>query len=226
MILEILNWARGRAKTNWPMRRLNFKFSWGSILPLYSLSVTIFLQLDPIRLTSGERHREQISGEQKSCSLKCSAQLFQFVRLSFSWCSYLSGKKWFPCCRPQFGNVFFMIIYMYLWLRWVFYYWCVMNESPLIGRTMSHCGEKGKISLFLWVSLNGDVSSNVEMRIFLIFLFSVKGENQLCARRGKQKEIKKLEKNSKNELDIIRVGASKVNFSIWKFRFFEKCTLE
>ena len=100
-----------------------------------------------------------------------------------------------------------------------------MNESPLIGRTMSHCGEKGKISLFLWVSLNGDVSSNVEMRIFLFFLFSVKGENQLCARRGKQKEIKKLEKNSKNELDIIRVGASKVNFSIWKFRFFEKCTL-
>ena len=107
-----------------------------------------------------------------------------------------------------------------------FYYGCVMNESPLIGRTMSHSGEKGKISLFLWVSLNGDVSSNVEMRIFLFFLFSVKGENQLCARRGKQKEIKKLEKNSKNELDIIRVGASKVNFSIWKFRFFEKCTFE
>ena len=31
------------------MRRSNFKFSWGSILPLYSLSVTLFLQLDPIR---------------------------------------------------------------------------------------------------------------------------------------------------------------------------------
>ena len=86
---------------------------------------------------------------------------------------------------------------------------------------------KGKnFPLSVGVFLNGDVSSNVEMRIFLFFLFSVKGENQLCARRGKQKEIKKLEKNSKNELDIIRVGASKVNFSIWKLRFFEKCTFE
>ena len=90
---------------------------------------------------------------------------------------------------------------------------------------MSHSGEKGKISLFLWVSLNGDVSSNVEMRIFLFFLFSVKGENQLCARRGKQKEIKKLEKNSKNELDIIRVGASKVNFSLEISFFFLKNAL-
>ena len=102
-----------------------------------------------------------------------------------------------------------------------------MNESLLIGRMMSHSGEKGKISLFLWVSLNGDVSSNVEMRIFLFFLFSdLKGENQLCARRGKQKEIKKLEKNPKNELDIIRVGASKVNFYILEILFFEKCTFE
>ena len=102
-----------------------------------------------------------------------------------------------------------------------------MNESLLIGRLMSHSGEKGKISLFLWVSLNGDVSSNVEMRIFLFFLFSdLKGENQLCARRGKQKEIKKLEKNPKNELDIIRVGASKVNFYNFEILFFEKCTFE
>ena len=72
---------------------------------------------------------------------------------------------------------------------------------------------KGKnFPLSVGVFLNGDVSSNVEMRIFLFFLlFSVKGENQLCARRNK-KEIKKLEKNSNNELDIIRVGASKVIF--------------
>ena len=100
-----------------------------------------------------------------------------------------------------------------------------MNESLLIGRTMSHSGEKGKISLFLWVSLNGDVSSNVEMRIFLFFLFSVKGENQLCARRGKQKEIKKLEKNPKNELDIIRVGASKVNFYNLEILFLKNALL-
>ena len=105
-----------------------------------------------------------------------------------------------------------------------FYYGCVMNESLLIGRTMRHSGEKGKISLFLWVSLNGDVSSNVEMRIFLFLLFSVNGENQLCGRLEKEKEIKKLGKNSKNELDIIRVGASKVNFSFGFF--FEKCTFE
>ena len=50
-----------------------------------------------------------------------------------------------------------------------------MNESLLIGRTMSHSGEKGKISLFLWVSLNGDVSSNVEMRIFYFFYSQSKG---------------------------------------------------
>lgn len=100
-----------------------------------------------------------------------------------------------------------------------------MNESLLIGRTMSHSGEKGKISFFLWVSLNGDVSSNVEMRIFLFFLFSVKGENQLCARRGKQKEIKKLEKNPKNELDIIRVGASKVNFYNLEILFLKNALL-
>ena len=99
-----------------------------------------------------------------------------------------------------------------------------MNESLLIGRTMRHSGEKGKISLFLWVSLNGDVSSNVEMRIFLFLLFSVNGENQLCGRLEKEKEIKKLGKNSKNELDIIRVGASKVKTINFFMKFFKRCT--
>merc|ERR1712035_20837 len=54
----------------------------------------------------------------------------------------------------------------------------------------------------------------VEMRIFLFLLFSVNGENQLCGRLEKEKEIKKLGKNSKNELDIIRVGASKGGMSV------------
>ena len=95
----------------------------------------------------------------------------------------------------------------------------------MIGPDDESLRGKGKnFPLSVGVFLNGDVSSNVEMRIFLFFLFSVKGENQLCARRNK-KEIKKLEKNSNNEPDIIRVGASKVNFLL-KFLIFKKCTLE
>ena len=137
---------------------------------------------------------------------------------------YRGKKGRFYVAIRSLGNVFlYLSVYDY---GGFFYYGCVMNESLLIGRTMSHSGEKGKISLFLWVSLNGDVSSNVEMRIFLFLLFSVNGENQLCGRLEKEKEIKKLGKNSKNELDIIRVGASKVNFYNFEILFFEKCTFE
>ena len=100
------------------MRRPNFKFSWGSILPLYSLSVTLFLQLDPIMRifswTIANKYKILIAKIMFGTATGLFTGKLLELRLD-------PVKMWFWNCHPHLRIIF--SIFINLWLRRVFLLW-------------------------------------------------------------------------------------------------------